>query len=64
MPIYRVDRQVDLAEGSQTFEVHANSKEDALKKLKRGEGDMILDETEVITLGDYDLSDVYEVEDD
>ncbi len=60
MAIYHLPRKVIRTHGTQTFAVEAESKEEAFKKFKAGEGDMIDEEIEVISLGEFSIKDVTE----
>lgn len=60
---YRVDRDVENASGTQTYEVEAESKEDAREKFNNWEGDVVCEEVELDPSSDeIPLADVYEVE--
>jgi len=48
---YYIDVDVIKASGSQTWEVEADSPEQALVELKKGEGDIIDTDIEVISSG-------------
>lgn len=62
MPIYHVGTDVEDANGSQTWEIEAESKEHALELFNSGEGDIVIEDVEVTRLSTPELSDVYEVE--
>ncbi len=48
---YRVDVDVESASGFQTWEVEADSPEQALVKLKKGDGDIVENQIEVTSSG-------------
>lgn len=49
---YLIERSVKSASGSQIFYVDATSEEEAIAKLKKGEGGIYANECEVISLGE------------
>lgn len=62
---YRIDRDVENASGTQTYEVEASSKEDALVRFNNWEGDVVYEEVELDPSGnDVTLGDVYEAEEE
>jgi hypothetical protein len=60
MKVYKIQRDIIYAEGYQTWEISANSKEEAFEKYKKGECVMTESECEVIRLSDYDINDFEE----
>jgi len=52
---YHVIREVLLATGTQTFEVEADSFEEAKEKVENGNGNIVEEEIEVQHLGDGSL---------
>lgn len=62
MPIYHIDTEIENADGTQTWEFEASTKEEALEKYNQGDGDIVAEEIEVTRLRKPELSDVYEAE--
>lgn len=63
---YRVERNVEAADGTQTLEVEADTADDALDKFRRRQGDIVESDVEVTHISDPSLlllSDVYKTDD-
>lgn len=61
MSIYNIETEVESTHGTQTWEVVADSPEEALELCKNGECKFVDEELEVTHLSYPDVSDVYEV---
>lgn len=48
---YRITREIEQSNGTQTWIVEANSKEEAIKNYNAGEGEFEAEEVEVTELG-------------
>jgi len=62
MPNFRVRCDVDNVNGYQSWIVEASSKEEAILKYEKGEGEFEAEELEVTSLDPPDISAVEEVE--
>ena len=62
MKYYNISVEVKSAEGTQIFGTYANSKKEALEKFKNGEDDFVEEDVEVTSLFEFDIDDIYEVE--
>lgn len=60
MKKYQIVVPVEQAHGHQIWEVEAESREDALKKYKEGQGEIVADEVEVTSLCEPELDAVHE----
>lgn len=61
MSIYNIETEVESTHGTQTWEVVADSPEEALELCKNGKCKFVEEELEVTHLSYPDVSDVYEV---
>lgn len=64
MKTYQYQIDIEEAVGSQTFEVKAASPEEALKKIKNGEGEIVAHDVEVQGLAWYSATLVDETDAD
>ena len=64
MPLFRCSKNVECAEGYQDFQVEATDEKAAQKLFEKGEGLLVHTEVEVTDLSEYDISTIYEHEDD
>jgi len=62
MKKFRCTREVVTVEGSQEYEVEANSIEEAIKKFLAGDSEIIESELEVLHSEDFDFDNIEEVE--
>jgi hypothetical protein len=60
--IYNVDVSILSANGTQTYEIVAESPEEALAIYNSGGGDFVMEEVEITSLEKPDIGDFYEVE--
>ena len=61
MATFEIVREIVSASGTQTFQVDADSVQDALEKFQNGESSIVNDDCEVTELADFDLDDIYQV---
>ena len=61
MSTFEIVREIVSASGTQTFQVDADSVQDALEKFQNGESSIVNDDCEVTELADFDLDDIYQV---
>jgi hypothetical protein len=61
MNIYHLMASIKQASGHQIWEIEAESPEEALKKYKQGEGNVVHEEIEVGSLDDVRLEDIEDV---
>ncbi|MBT4091416.1 MAG: DUF1381 domain-containing protein [Deltaproteobacteria bacterium] len=59
---YNVEREVTAARGWQTFQVEADSLEEAKEKFLNGEAVIVAEEIEVLSLSKWDFDEIYEEE--
>jgi hypothetical protein len=62
MPIYNVNVDVESARGSQTYEIIADSPEEAHAEYNSGGGEFVCEEVEVTSLSKPEVSEFYVVE--
>jgi hypothetical protein len=62
MPKFRIDRDVEKVNGTQTFEVEAATLSEACEKLKSGGGEIVDHEIEVTSLSRVRDIEVYKCE--
>lgn len=56
---FRCQRNIDKAEGTQDFEVEAESEDEAREMFQAGKGELVETDCEVIDLSEYDLSSMW-----
>ncbi len=63
MKKFNIPIEINSASGSQTFQVKADSKEEAIKLFNQGEGKIVESDVGVDSLEELDPSMIYEVKD-